>query len=368
MERFREERDGIVTIFYKVGDARGPKLIPLLNQFKTAKGQIENYEDMHTLLVRDVKENIERLETILKLLDAPEPQILIEATIVEMSNNFNLQIGVEGIDLPTLPANPDVVTRYELQPLTERAVYTTQFNSRTLFRAASARFSPTEFLRSIQPGASPFQGAQIAFGSVTHRGSFGEIMRFLQDKGYAKVLAQPRIMVQNGKVADFSAVDKFPYTKAATVGNPPIITTSFEWLEFGVKLKITPRLVGEDVVEVEMNPSVSAATGTISIIQGQLQTLAPQYVIREAKTIVSVPSGSDIIIGGLKRREKGTVETGIPLLMDIPILGWLFKRHEEKDVESEIIIVVRPTIYHTMSSLPRLTQPLDAEPSGVPQK
>jgi type IV pilus assembly protein PilQ len=345
VERFREERDGVVSVFFQVGRDNAKLLLPLLQKFMTPKGEMLENEPLRLLMIRDVKENIDRVVSVLRLLDAPDPQILIEATIVEVTNDFNLQIGVEGLSQTPLPAATP------LRPIPETAVYTRSPDSTSFFRELSGRFQPSEYVRSLQTGATPYQGASIGFGSVNNFMTFSGIVRLLSDKGYAKILSRPRIMVKSGKPAEIFAGEKTPYLKASLVGNPPIISGNYDWLETGITLKITPRMVSQDIVEVDLKPSVKTVIGNVAIQNGGMTSFIPAYLERRADTVVAVPDGAEIVIGGLQRFEKSTDETGIPLLMDIPLLGYLFKRHEEKEVTTNIIIVVRPTVIRDVRTL-----------------
>jgi type IV pilus assembly protein PilQ len=351
VERFREERDGIVSVFFRIGHDSTKMIQPLLQKFLTPKGEIVESELLRTLMVRDVKENIERVVAVLQMLDAPDPQILIEATIVEISSDFNLQIGVEGLTPVPTPA-PTV-----LRPIPDMSVYARTPASTSVFRELTCRFQPSEYVRSLQPGATPYQGAAIGFGSENKFMTFSGIVRFLSDKGYAKVIDRPRIMVKSGKPAEFFAGEKTPYQKANLVGNPPIIAGTFEWLETGVTLKITPRLIAQEIVEVDVKPSVKTVIGNVSIQLGGFVSYVPAYLERRADTQVSVPNGAEIVIGGLQRSEKTTDETGVPFLMDIPLLGYLFKRYEDKETAKNIYIVVRPTIIQDVRSMPTLVPP-----------
>jgi len=362
VERFREERDGIVTVFFQVGRENAKTIVPLLQKFITPKGELIENEPLRLLMIRDVKENIDRVLTVLRLIDSPEPQILIEATIVEVSNDFNLQLGVEGITTsPTPPATP-------LRPIPEMAVYTRTPESTSLFREYAARFQPSEYIRSMQPGATPYQGAAIGFGSQNDFMSFSGIVRLLSDKGYAKVLSRPRIMVKNGKPAEIFAGEKTPYLNANLVGNPPVIAGKFEWLETGITLKITPRLVTQDVVDVDLKPSVKTVIGNVAIYSSSSVNYVPAYLERRADTQVQVPDGAEIVIGGLQRFEKSTEESGVPFLMDIPLLGYLFKRHEEKEVATNIVVVVRPTVIRDVRSMSALVPPDLDLPATIPPK
>ncbi len=362
LERFREERDGIVTVFFQVGRENVKLIVPLIQKFLTPKGEIVENEAARVLMIRDVKENIDRVVTVLRLIDSPEPQILIEATIVEVSSDFNLQLGVEGI---TTTPTPRAST---LRPIPEMSVYERAPSSTSLFREYSARFQPSEFIRSLQPGATPYQGAAIGFGSVNNFMTFNGIVRLLSDKGYAKVLSRPRIMVKNGKPAEIFAGEKTPYLNANLLGNPPVIAGKFEWLETGITLKITPRLVTQDVVDVDLKPSVKTIIGNVAINTGAATSYIPAYIERRADTMVSVPDGAEIVIGGLQRFEKNTEATGVPLLMDIPLLGYLFKRHEEKEVATNIVIVVRPTVIRDVRSMSALVPPDVEMPEPMPPK
>jgi type II secretory pathway component GspD/PulD (secretin) len=116
--------------------------------------------------------------------------------------------------------------------------------------------------------------------------------------------------------------------------------------QVGIKLAVTPHITPDDFVTMEIAPEISSlSSSTVQITEG---LSAPVYNTRTADTFITVKNGETIVIGGLIRNEKGTSETKVPFLGDIPILGLLFKTQVNTVSRDELLIVLTPRIVRTV--------------------
>ena len=160
------------------------------------------------------------------------------------------------------------------------------------------------------------------------------LYRALQNKSVAQVLAQPRLVVKNGRTAGFLAG-----------GEIPIVTftanaSSIIYKPFGVRLDFIPTLTMSDRIDLRVFPEVSELSGSVSGI--------PSFKVRRSITRVELKEGEAMILGGLLDQTVTKDLAKVPLLGDVPILGALFRSTKFLNKESELIIVITPRIVSAM--------------------
>lgn len=165
----------------------------------------------------------------------------------------------------------------------------------------------------------------------------------------ARLLAEPTLVLLNGKEASF-----------LSGGELPLIVTdrdriNVQWREFGIHLTLKAQIEGANMIQMEMTPEVSDVDKVNSVtIANQLQGgsfVVPAFKTRRAKTTLRVPENQTIVIAGLLKNDKQEVNQKFPLLGDIPLLGYLFKTVDFVERRSELVFIVTPVIIRD----PRLT-------------
>lgn len=312
-EKGRVENGDLVTVYYAVGEGHGKTLKPFIEQHLTpGVGKIMESEPLHLLAITDKKDRIELIGNLMHMLDVPAPQIMIEVTVFEKVISSDLQIGVEG----------DFAGNHDSPP---KPFITQSFN-------------PREFL--LQSASSPFQGATIRYFTSRHMPSGLDVrMRLLLERGQARILSKSKILVESGGTADISTGQRVPIPTLTFAGTQPL--RGFNLVDVDLRLKVIARILGTDFVNLEIHPEVSA------VVRFELFPdvgAVPVIATRKANTTVTVQDGELVVIGGLVQDRKVTSERGIPLLMDIPLVGYFFKRNEENTEKTEIVFYLRPSL------------------------
>ncbi|MEN8150113.1 MAG: type II and III secretion system protein [Planctomycetota bacterium] len=258
---------------------------------------------------------------LLDLLDVPEPQVFVEARIIEIKYDSNLEFGVEAI--------------YDRRAATDAA--------QPFFGKFVGNFNPESYLESLGTGV-PWGGGAFEFNTANKRwvaehGEFSYIFRALQERGSAEILSKPSIIATQGKKATIITGTKFPVQTVALRGNQPTVSTTFE--NTGIKLEIEPMLIGRSSVTLSIVAEDSQVTEVIPGPEGSLQ---PVISNRRAETQVSVRDGETIIIGGLLTTSTIESKSGLPFLQDIPLLGYLFSATKTKEVKGELVFFIQPQI------------------------
>ena len=141
----------------------------------------------------------------------------------------------------------------------------------------------------------------------------------------------------------------FEITIATSTGGPPIITATPRNVTIGVILNVTPQIDADGNILLDIQPSVTEEISRRTQLVGSsgdtpILTEAPVVSVRQAQTVARVRDGQTILIAGLIRERKRNLESGIPGLMEIPLLGYLFRNTTEIKEKSELVILITPRI------------------------
>jgi pilus assembly protein CpaC len=223
--------------------------------------------------------------------------------------------------------------------------------------------------------ASTFIGSQSGFGGVLSgvaggpasgifryvNGSYSltTLYRMLQNKDVTEILAQPRLVMKNGRTGGFLAGGEFPVVQ--TTAN----TFEVEFKPFGVRLNFVPTLNWSDRIDLRVYPEVSELDPIVNV------NGVPGLKVRRTVNRVEMKEGEALVIGGLLNRKIIKDLTKFPLLGDIPILGTLFRSTRFRNEETELVFVITPRIVSAMKSgekpqLPSLEKYDDPDIRQVP--
>ena len=176
--------------------------------------------------------------------------------------------------------------------------------------------------------------SSIVLGSEGRRGRFRAMIDALATAGLANVLARPNVTAVSGESASFFSGGEFPLP---TGFNDGVII--FEYKKYGVLLDFVPTVVDSGRIVLTVRPEVSepSRNEAVTVIPG---VDVPVINVRRAETTVEVADGESIVIAGLFRNRSNTVETGLPVVKDVPLLGALFGHTSARSDELELIVVV----------------------------
>ncbi|HEU4420296.1 MAG TPA: type II and III secretion system protein [Planctomycetota bacterium] len=264
-------------------------------------------------LVTALPSALAAFEGALDLFYSSIPQIEITVTVVEYQTADALAFGVALFE-----TNPPILTN---------------LSSSQLVRSYTSSFP----LRPPTVGSSPLTDlGQIALGGIHKSWELDVVLEALEANSLADVQSSPKLVVRNGGVAAISTLTQVPFPKAKISQLGTEVATDIEFKPVGVKMNIIPMIAGTDSVILQVYADVSAVTG----FADTEPVPTPITSTRTAVTTVYLRDGYTLVIGGLKSQTKFESETKVPLLGDIPILGFLFRStstsHNETTVEFHI--------------------------------
>jgi pilus assembly protein CpaC len=186
----------------------------------------------------------------------------------------------------------------------------------------------------------------------------GAVVKALQNKGLFQSLAEPNLVALNGREASFLAGGEYPYPVAQPSSGGSSVTIMFK--EFGVRLTFTPTVLGGDLIHLKVAPEVSSLDFSNAItLQG---FRVPALSTRRTETEVELRDGQTFAIAGLMNNTLNSTMSKIPGIGDIPILGMLFRSKAHQKNQTELVVMITPTIVRrdqmgVSEGLPSLVEP-----------
>ncbi|MCF6310118.1 MAG: pilus (MSHA type) biogenesis protein MshL [Sulfurimonas sp.] len=187
--------------------------------------------------------------------------------------------------------------------------------------------------------------------NITADGQLNEVIKFLKTQGDVSSISNPKVLTLNNQPALITAGVEYFYkiitteTLAGATSGTQATSENVQSVFAGVLLDITPEISDEDLITLKINPSLSeAVNASFAALPNTDRTMPPDLSRRQLSSVVTVKDGNRIILGGLITTSDTVDESKVPLLGDIPILGWLFKHESKLKSVTELVIVIEPHI------------------------
>ncbi len=273
-------------------------------------GKFDPVEDL--LLVTGTEDEIREIFSIIDLWFNSGPQIEIQMEVFETRRSDAFQRGVNA--LSGLPLFEDA-------------------QNKTFLRAIGGSFPITDAAGSFEIGLldSSFQ--------------LDAVLQLLETEGWVDILSRPRIVTRNGVAATVESTENIPFLEIASITVNGVATYKVGKNPVGITMNVTPFLVGSDTVHLIIDVNVSRVAGTFDIsATGTASIEAPSTTTRKAKTEVYVRNEESVVIGGMVLTGETVNESKIPLLGDLPLVGWMFSSRETTDDKTEVFFVIKPIL------------------------
>jgi type IV pilus assembly protein PilQ len=317
-EARRIEVQPLVTRSIKLQYALAADIQRALLNVMSKRGSIDSDQRTNTLILTDIESRLSDAEAMAHSLDTKTPQIEIVAKLVDIDvsalRQLGIRWGIRNLDINNI-TNPSK----DVDP--------------------NGWFSdPTQ---SNQIGVDAPNADRVGtIGGILTRpwGTVEFLLEQLEQKRQAQIISNPRITTVDNREAKILVGQKIPLITQDVAGNA---VTSLQTI--GIQLRVTPHLTDDKRIVLDMHPEVSDLS-TQSTVQGGVIINTS-----EADTRVMVDNGQTAVIGGLIRTNEGTVVTGIPVLMNIPIIGGLFRNKSIVKQQRELVIFVTPKLVESFA-------------------
>jgi len=280
----------------------------------TLRGEIRIVPDevRNALIIEAIPGDYKTIKSVLDQIDVLPRQVLIELTVAEISLDEDTNLGVEW----------------------------------SYLKGAGGAISSS--LLSASMGSA---GLQYTIGQTDR---WSGILSALASKNRINILASPSLLASDNKEAEIDISTEIPVASSEyqyTSGTEPMIQTNIQYRDTGLMLTVTPHINERRLVTMDINQEVSDRSHDVSVGGKDY----PSFFKRSVNTTLTVKHGQTIVIGGLMKHSKSDGESGVPWLVKIPVLGFLFGKKTASFSKSELIILITPHVITTLDDVDAVT-------------
>ncbi|OHB77669.1 MAG: type II secretion system protein GspD [Planctomycetes bacterium RBG_16_55_9] len=300
--------------------------------------QVTSDGGTNSLIIAASAQDFEVIEGIIEKLDIVREQVLVEMVIMEVSEDNLTDIGIDWATLDG--AVEDNVRGFGVTNLGPRVDYL------------------SGVLEGLAVGVWKGSGSNVGIGAILHA---------LAKHSGVNILSTPHVTTSNHNTAKIIVGENRAFatqsriTETTDLITPTVIKT-FEYKDVGISLEITPHISQSGLVRLEISSEFSKLLEDVTSPSSDTPTTAK----RQAQTVVSMQSGSTIVIGGLIRDDKTTVESKVPLAGDLPLVGGLFRSKRDRLEKTNLLLFITPHVLSNQEDLEHITEKKKQEMTPAP--
>lgn len=283
-------------------------------------------EQNNALLIYATGKEYRKIEAALARLDVAATQVIIEASIIEVTLTDKLQYGLEWSFNINLANGYDSI-------------------GKLLGGAAQAP-------RAKAPGFS--------YTVTDNSGDVRAVLNALADENLLNVISSPSVMVLDNQTAEIQVGEQVPVTTGSAVTDGGVVTNSIQYKDTGVNLSVTPSVNAGGMVTMDVDQSV---TDVGAINPGQDNNRS--FLERRITSRVAVRSSESVVLGGLIRENKSDGSSGVPILHDLPYIGALFGNKAKDNNRTELLVVITPRVIYSDSDLREVSRQMRSQMQGL---
>ncbi len=332
LARSSAEAGTLVVRTFPLSYARAAQAAPLIRKAAlSARGDVQIDERTNTLIITDLPARLDTAASLIGTLDRAEPQVEVEARIVQTSRDFARAIGVQwglnGRVAPELGNTTDLA-------FPNRGSIGGRVGGQQGSAATDPRGNPIDNTGTAVnlPAAAATSAIGLALGAVNGAFNLDVALTALENSGKGRILSTPRLTTQNNIQAEVSQGIQIPIQ---TVANNTVTVT---FKDAVLILRVTPQITAANTVIMKVE--IENATADFSREVNGI----PPIDTQRANTQVQINDGATTVIGGIFVTREDTSSDRVPMLHRIPLFGWLFKREANSDESRELLIFITPRI------------------------
>lgn len=327
--------------FLQVNYAKASDLADLIkgkgNSLMSDRGSVTVDARTNTLLLLDTPDRLADIRRLVSTLDIPVRQVLIEARIVIVNDDFNRQLGV------ILGVTGAATSGSDLYSVTGSAVGTDTIVGSAITNGNSNLTLPAAKDRYLVNLPAANKAGNLALAVLGKDFLVDLELSAAQAEGRGEVVSSPKVITANQKEATIEQGVEIPYQQSASSG-----AATIQFKKAVLSLKVTPQITPDDRVILDLTVTKDSV-GTVIVTSGGVNV--PSINTRTIGTQVLVNDGQTVVLGGILETEKRDSETKVPLLGDIPVVGHLFKTTTKTNNKTELLIFVTPRILREGTSI-----------------
>ncbi len=319
VQKRRDYEDYVVKVFY----IRNATSVQELQEISTTIRSVTEirraftYNAQYAILVRGTADQVALAEKLVQDLDKPKNEVIIDVIVMEANRQRTRDLastfttgGVAGINVPIT-------------------------YNRTTGSGTSATTAPVALNQIRSIGSGDF--------SINVPGA---LLQALMSDTSSRVLQQPQVRAVEMQKASLKIGDRIPYATGSfqpgigSVGVNPLVSTQFQFLDTGVNVDITPRVHGKNEVSLHVEIDLSTKSNEVDLGGLKQPVVSRRTVVQD----IRLREGEINLLGGLLSQQETRIRSGVPLLMDVPVLGRLFSTEKLDKPRGELLMVLIPHI------------------------
>ena len=323
----KKKAEDLVTRIIPINYSTASAIEPTIKKSLSTRGETVVDARTNTLIVKDIIRNVDEVVALIKQLDKPTPQIMIEARIVEASLTFNRSLGVQwGGNYNASPAFGNA-TGLKFP----NTIGVTGGPSMGGVASGNGNYF-VNMPAPVGPGIGGAMGFQ--FGSLNKALNLDIVLSAMESTGEGKVISTPRVSALDNKEAKIEQGISIPYATSQAGG-----ATNVQFVDAKLSLTVTPHATPDNRVFMKIQATKNAPDNSVLGAGGQ-----PSIRKNEATTEILLTDGETAVIGGILILDRGKTITKVPFFGDIPLLGWMFRTTTTTEDKRELLIFVTPRI------------------------
>jgi type IV pilus secretin PilQ/predicted competence protein len=340
-EEAQKQVEPLEVKYIKVNYAKADeKLVKKVQEVLTERGTTTWDERTNMVVVRDIARGVAAAAELVRQFDTQTPQILIESNIVEAQKSFLRDLGIQwGVANKAGPGTGNSTGLNFPGTINSGGVLAGGKNSPA---SATLPFIADFPAASVGPGAG--SAFDILLGSIDGSMSLDARLTALENDGKVKIISRPRVVTLNNLPATIESLRilrvRLPSTgtviSTGAGGAAGSAQTATEKINTGITLTVTPQVSSDGFIFLDVFAKSSTLAPTSS------PDNIPDEVSRQAESHVLIKDGETFVLGGVYQETLNRSDSGIPYLRSIPVLGWAFRNHNDKDERQELLVFITP--------------------------
>lgn len=335
----------IETRLVPVSYATASEVAPRVSDLLTERGSVSVDDRTNMMIVRDIEENLDAVEELIRSLDTQTPQVLIEARIVEASSQYSRDVGIQwggDVSMSSSTGNPTGLVFPSNVGLAGGATDATGTPTAGLSPFSNTFATPNYVVNlpaAVGTGAGGALG--MTLGSVGGNFNLNVRLSAAEARGTVRIISSPRILTLDNHEATIAQGTLIPYSVVSAQG----VNTAFQ--EAKLELNVRPHVTADGSVSMHVRVTRDEPDFSRTSVRGD-----PTILKREAETDLLIPDGHTAVIGGIYTRTTSRSIRQVPFFGDIPVLGVLFQNRQVRDDRNELLIFITPRIVNRAESMP----------------
>ncbi len=323
----KKKVEDLVTRIVPINYSTASAIEVTIKKSLSPRGETVTDARTNTLIVKDIPRNVDEVVSLIRLLDKPIAQIMIEARIVEATTTFSRQIGVQWGGQAFADAAHGNSTGLSFP------------NSIAVTGGPSMGATPSgngNFIVNMPAAAGAGTGGGaigMTFGSISKALNLDLVLSALESTGEGKVISAPKVSALDNKEAKIESGLSIPFSTTSASG------TQIQFIDAKLALTVTPHATPDNKIFLKIQATKDAPNTSILGASGQ-----PSIQKNEATTEILLSDGETAVIGGILTIDHTVSYTKVPFFGDLPLIGWLFRSKTSSDNKDELLIFITPRV------------------------